>query len=109
MVHSEESKTAVGKPRGTITRDMPPPALVIEVVSPGAHNRARDYRHKHTEYAARCILDYWIVDPQDQRVTLCKWIDGAYEDTVFKECDRLDSDILPTFDLTVEQLFSLKH
>ncbi|MGJ3247540.1 MAG: Uma2 family endonuclease [Elainellaceae cyanobacterium] len=110
MVHSEESKAAlVGKPRGTITRDMPPPALVIEVVSPGAYNRARDYRHKHTEYAARCIGEYWIVDPQDQHVTLCKWVDGAYEDTVFKGGDRLDSDVLPNFDLTVKQLFSLKH
>jgi len=51
----------------------PPPALVIEVVSPGEANRSRNYRHKHTEYAARGIAEYWIVDPESRQVTLCQW------------------------------------
>jgi len=70
MVHSEESKAALaGTRRATITPDMPPPAIVIEVVSPGATNRARDYRHKRTEYAARGILEYWIMDPEERQIT----------------------------------------
>ncbi|MDX2242205.1 MAG: Uma2 family endonuclease [Leptolyngbyaceae cyanobacterium bins.302] len=61
-VHTEESRTALeGRSRNTLTRDMPPPALVIEIVSPGATNRTRDYRYKRTEYAAREISEYWIV------------------------------------------------
>ncbi|MCS6815178.1 MAG: Uma2 family endonuclease, partial [Cyanobacteria bacterium] len=42
-----------GKSRGIITRDMPPPLVVIEVVSPGGTNMVRDYRYKRSEYAAR--------------------------------------------------------
>lgn len=107
IVHSEESKAALaGKAWGTIMRDMPPPALVIEVVSPGAANRLRDYRYKHTEYAARQIMEYWIVDPQEKQVTLCRWMDGAYEDEVLKGKDCLSSSIVPEFDLTVADMFS---
>ena len=56
--------------RSTITSDMPPPALVVEVVSPGKVNRDRDYRYKRSEYAARGISEYWIVDPQVNKVTI---------------------------------------
>ncbi len=62
VVHTEESRAAlVGSNRNTLTRELPPPALVIEIVSPGSTNHTRDYRHKRTEYAAREILEYWIV------------------------------------------------
>jgi Uma2 family endonuclease len=109
IVHNEESKAAlVGKTRGTITRDMPSPALVIEVVSPGTNNRIRDYRHKHTEYAARCIAEYWIIDPQEQQITVCKWVDGAYEDRVFRGSDRIVSEVVPAFALTVDQVVKPK-
>lgn len=107
IVHSEESKAALnGQPRATLTREMPPPALVIEVVSPGATNRARDYRHKRTEYAARGISEYWIVDPETQQVTVCKWVDGQYEDTVFSGESRLESDVVPDWKLSIAQLFA---
>jgi Uma2 family endonuclease len=106
VILTPEAATALeGTTRATITRDMPPPALVIEVVSPGATNRLRDYRHKRTEYAARRILEYWIVDPQEQQISICKWIDGAYEDRVFKASDRIESDIVQAFALTAEKIF----
>lgn len=106
VVHTEESKAALtGSTRNTITRDLPPPALVIEVVSPGSANRARDYRYKRTEYAARGIVEYWIVDPETRQITVCKWVDGQYEDTVFTGTSRLESDVVPTWELTVAQVF----
>ncbi len=108
LVHSEESAVALqGMSRATITRDMPPPALVIEVVSPGETNRSRDYRHKRTEYAARGIAEYWIVDPETRQVTCCQWVDGQYEDTLLQGADSLASTVAPGLDLTVEQLFEL--
>ena len=107
LVHTEESKAALKEAkRATITRDMPPPALVIEVVSPGATNRARDYRYKRTEYAARGIAEYWIVDPQERQITVCKWIDGLYEDTVIRGSDRVQSDVVPSFRLAADQIFN---
>jgi Uma2 family endonuclease len=108
LVHTEASLAALaGATRATITRDMPPPALVVEVVSPGANNRSRDYRHKHTEYAARGIAEYWIIDPEERQVTVCQWVDGQYEDVIVKGAEPLPSVVIPALALTVDQLFAL--
>ena len=108
LVHSEASLAALaGTNRATLTRDMPPPLLVVEVVSPGEANRNRDYRYKHTEYAARAIAEYWIVDPQLRQVTVCQWVEGQYEDTVFTGIDPLRSAIVPDLEITIDQLFAL--
>jgi Uma2 family endonuclease len=107
LVHSEESAAALeGANRATITRDMPPPALVVEVVSPGEANRIRDYRYKRTEYAARGIAEYWIVDPETRQVTVCQWVEGQYEDTVVQGTEPIRSQVLPALVLTVDQLFA---
>ena len=107
LVHTEESKAALlGATRTTITRDLPPPALVIEIVSPGTTNRNRDYRYKRTEYAAREISEYWIIDPEMKQVTVCKWVEGQYEDTIFTGTNRLESDVVPGWELTVDQVFA---
>ncbi len=107
LVHTEESLAALtGATRATITHDMPPPALVIEVVSPGVENRNRDYRYKRTEYAARGIAEYWIVDPELQQVTVCQWVEGQYEDAVWRGTDAIASEVVPNWSLTVEQIFA---
>ncbi|MEM1254970.1 MAG: Uma2 family endonuclease [Cyanobacteria bacterium P01_H01_bin.21] len=106
LVHSEESKAALlGSKRATITRDMPPPVLVIEVVSPGQINRDRDYRYKHTEYAARVIAEYWIVDPEMGHITVCRWENGMYEDAVYKKDEAIISSLVTDFDLTPNTVF----
>ena len=66
--------------RSTITLDMPPPLLVVEVVSPGKQNRDRDYRYKRSEYAARGIAHYWIIDPQAKKFVCLDLVDGLYEE-----------------------------
>jgi Uma2 family endonuclease len=110
LVHTEESHVALtGANRATLTRDMPPPALVIEIVSPGTDNRNRDYRYKHTEYAARGIAEYWIVDPEMQQITVCQWVEGQYEDTVLKGEEPISSTILSNWQLTVAQVFAAAH
>ncbi|MFH7243071.1 MAG: Uma2 family endonuclease [Spirulina sp.] len=107
LVHSEESLLAIqDQPRATLTRDMPPPALVVEVVSPGEANRSRDYRHKRTEYAARGIAEYWIVDPETRQVTICQWVDGQYEDTLFQGNEAIQSTVVPQMALMADQLFA---
>jgi Uma2 family endonuclease len=110
VVHTEESKAAlIGSPRNLITRDMPPPMLVVEVVSSGTENRSPDYRYKRTEYAARGITEYWIVDPELKQITVCKWVEGQYEDTVLKGTATIKSDILPNWELIVEQVFAVAN
>jgi Uma2 family endonuclease len=63
----------------TIDLDLPPPILVIEVVSPGTTARERDYRYKRTEYAARGIEHYWIFDPEEKSATFLELVEGMYE------------------------------
>ncbi|MEH2383058.1 MAG: Uma2 family endonuclease [Nostoc sp.] len=99
----------IGSSRSLITRDMPPPALVVEVVSPGTENRSRDYRYKRTEYAARGITEYWIVDPQLKQITVCKWVEGQYEDTVLQGTATIASDVVPDLELMVEQVFAVAN
>lgn len=85
MVLSEETVTALtGATRSMITMEMPPPRLVVEVVSPGKENIDRDYRYKRAQYQAREIAEYWIVDPLIDRVTVLSLVEGLYEEAQFE-------------------------
>jgi Uma2 family endonuclease len=105
MVLSEEAAIALdGAKQSLITYDMPPPLLVVEVVSPKQENR--DYRHKRTEYAGRHIPEYWIVDPIAQKVTILQWVDGLYEEQVFQGEAAISSPQFAALNLTAAQVFS---
>ena len=91
--------------RSTIMPDMPPPALVVEVVSAGRANQNRDYRYKRSEYAARGISEYWIIDPQINKVTVLVLNEGLYEETVFEGDNAIASLVFPQLQLTAEQIF----
>jgi Uma2 family endonuclease len=107
MVHSEESLAAVfGAKRAIPMLYMPPPALVVEVVSPGTESRDRDYRHKQTEYAAREIPEYWIIDPELEQITLCLWVNGQYDDTIYQGDSVIQSTIVPAFNLSAAQVLA---
>ena len=92
--------------RSTIMPDMPPPALVVEVVSPGKLNRDRDYRFKRSEYAARGITEYWIIDPPINRVTVLILNEGLYEETSFEAEQAIASLVFPQLQLTANQIFA---
>ncbi len=84
IVLSEELEAALqGATRSTITTEMPPPRLVVEVVSPGKRNIDRDYRYKRSQYQARGINEYWIVDPISQQITVLTLVEGLYEEAIF--------------------------
>ncbi len=107
LVHSEDSWSALRHSKQAVIRhDMPSPSLIIEVVSPGKTNRDRDYRYKRTEYAARGVTEYWIIDPDEQQITLCLWIDGQYEDTVYEGDRILQSTIIPAFNLSTAKILA---
>ena len=91
-----------GATRSIVLMDMPPPLLVVEVVSPKQENR--DYRYKRTEYAARGIAEYWIVDPIEQKVTVLAWVEGLYEEQVFTGDNLIISTVLGDLELTVDRV-----
>ena len=105
LVLSEELVNLLeNETRSLIRREMPAPLLVIEVVSPGKEAEDRDYRYKRSEYAARGIPEYWIVDSIRQQVLLLTLIDGFYEEIIYQKCDRLQSNILPNFTLNITDI-----
>lgn len=105
MVLSEELAVALsGAKRSVVMPDMPPPLLVIEIVSPGSLNETRDYRYKRSEYASRSIAEYWIVDPQQAQITVLTLVEGLYEEAVFQGSDRILSPTLPNLNLTVDEV-----
>ena len=84
-----------------------PPLLVIEVVSPGSENRERDYRKKWGEYLQMGIPEYWIVDPEEQKVTVCLLEDNSYVSTEYTGQSPIRSGLLTDLTLNVEQLSRL--
>ena len=89
--------------RATITRKMPPPRLVVEVVSPGDEsedNYTRDYLDKRDQYAAIAIPEYWIVDPDRAWIMVGILISGAYQFETFTDNQTIVSPTFPELKLT---------
>jgi Uma2 family endonuclease len=93
--------------RLTITRRMPPPRLVVEVVSPGneeSQNYKRDYLDKRDQYAAIGIPEYWIVDPDRAWIMVGTLVSESYQFVVFKDHEAIVSPTFPELNLTTAQV-----
>jgi Uma2 family endonuclease len=79
------------------------PEIVMEVLSPGSDNRRRDLVAKRRLYHKYGVQEYWVVDQQNQSVLIYRYTKS--EEVVFKASDTLKSDLLPGFEISVENLF----
>ena len=105
IILGEECRAALETTkRGTITHDMPPPLVVIEVVSAGHENEARDYRFKRSEYAARGIAEYWIVDPVRSQITLLSWVEGFYDESIYTGDMVIKSGVIPEIEINLSDI-----
>jgi Uma2 family endonuclease len=83
--------------------------LAVEVVSEDDDSHKRDYDTKLAEYAAAGIPEYWIVDPQEKRITVLALPAGAttyVEHGVFRSGDVATSKLLADFAVDVEATFA---
>jgi len=107
VVRREEHLSKPDK-RLIITLDMPPPQLVVEVVSPYKSQRdknyKRDYIEKPQQYEQRGIREYWIVDPQARVVMVMVLVNGSYQATEFTGNQQIISPTFPELKLTAEQV-----
>ncbi len=101
VLSEEGAQELSGATRSIVLMDMPAPLLLVEVVSKGQEKR--DYRYKRSEYAARGVAEYWIVDPVAAQVTILELVDGFYEEQEFKDADRVISTVFPELNLTAAQ------
>jgi Uma2 family endonuclease len=93
--------------RNTIRLSMPPPMLVVEVVSPGELQWERDYVAKRTQYENLGIPEYWIVNPEEQTVLVLAQESQPYNPVgTFRQEQRIMSGQFPALNLTAAQLFA---
>jgi len=86
---------------------MPPPVLVVEVVSPGELQWHRDYVAKRLQYQDVGIPEYWIVDPQAQTILVLTLAGDTYTELGPATGEEpVPSRQLSTLDLTPSALFT---
>ncbi len=81
------------------------PLVVVEIVSP--ESVTRDYRYKRSEYAAIAVPEYWIVDPQEKKVTVLVFNEGLYDETVFSGSEKITSPQFSDLNISSEELFKI--
>lgn len=77
--------------------------LVMEIVSPD--NPERDTLKKRLDYALAGIPEYWIIDPEQETITVL-WLDAAeyVEHGIFRRSEQADSVILGGFVVLVDDV-----
>lgn len=87
--------------------------LVAEVVST---NWQDDYARKVEEYALLEISEYWIVDfrglgglqfignPKQPTFTVCRLVEGEYQQQQYRLGDRIESFLLPNLELRLDDI-----
>ena len=108
IVHSEQSAKAIsGLKQALLQFDMPPPALVVEIVSNSDTDKKshdRDYIEKRSEYAARGIPEYWIIDPIQQVILVLTLSTECYQEQMFTGQAAIVSPTFPELSLSANQV-----
>jgi Uma2 family endonuclease len=84
------------------------PALVIEILSPGAENARRDRIAKRHLYAKYGVKEYWIVDYKKRAIEVYV-LDGEMLNlsAVLTDQDEITSSVLPGFHCSVADIFAI--
>jgi Uma2 family endonuclease len=118
LVILREEHLQLTQRRLTIILDMPPPQLVVEVVSSGRTNRDRDYINKRAQYGATLaatakpigVDEYWIVDPNARTVLVLSLTGEEYQEVGhFCGEESILSSAFPELALTAEQVFQSEN
>lgn len=81
--------------------------LVVEVVSEGEVSRRRDLETKPAEYAKAGIAEYWIVDPEHERITVLSLVDQSYRvHGVFGPSEQAKSALFAGFAVAVNDVMA---
>jgi Uma2 family endonuclease len=85
-----------------------PPALVVEILSPST--RRRDEGIKKRLFDQKGVREYWLVDPKNCRVSICRRAaDGSFPIVSMLSAaadEQLETPLLPGFELSVSELFA---
>lgn len=98
---------AMSDREAVINFNEPPPILIVEVVSPST--KTDDYRSKRSEYGLLEVAEYWIVDPLDEKITLCTLAHQFYDSVEYQGDALIQSPTLPNLQLTAAQILIAKR
>ena len=80
-----------------------PPDIVVEILST---DRSRDLVRKRQLYAEAGVLEYWLMDPHSDTVTMLVLRDGTYvERAALTAADTLTTSLLPGLAIPLESIF----
>ena len=83
--------------------------LVVEVVSGSPSDRVRDLVTKRREYAEAEIPEYWIVDPQQETITVLRLDGEAYVELCTGERGSVvTSKVLPGLTIAVSEILDAR-
>jgi Uma2 family endonuclease len=117
IVHSAASQAAIFHDGKLLRADDPAPLLVVEVASSTKTDKQsrddlrsvedhRDDKEKRSEYAARSIPEYWIIDPDRAIVCILTLAGKQYQEVNFSGNQLIVSSTFPKLNLTAEQILS---
>ena len=80
------------------------PDIIVEILSPG--NSKRELQYKFELYEEAGVLEYWIVAPTEEFITIWYLEQGKYNRSKpFSAGQMITSDILPNFQIDTTDLF----
>ena len=84
------------------------PDLVIEIVSPGSENRARDLKAKRRLYGKYGVKEYWVVDNENRSVLIFRLNGEELEEvSILRNEDQFSSPLLPGLELKLSDIFNV--
>lgn len=82
------------------------PEIVIEILSPGRENIARDKVAKRQLYARHAVNEYWIVDTENRSIEVYRLQNQILDlAVVLKNSDEVTSPSLPGFACSLTKIF----
>ncbi|MBN3580987.1 Uma2 family endonuclease [Algoriphagus aestuarii] len=81
------------------------PDLIVEVLSPGSNKK--ELKNKYEVYEESSVQEYWIIHPSEETLVIYNLVEGKYQPSkLFSHGDIIKSEVLPGFELDLEEFFS---
>lgn len=82
------------------------PDLIVEILSPG--NSRVELQNKYELYQEYGVREYWVVHPIECTLLIYTLVEGKYQSSrLFTAGDRIRSEVLPGFELDLEEVFTV--
>lgn len=80
------------------------PELIFEVVSPGLDAHQRDYVEKRADYFEAGVVEYVIIDPKREKVTVLSQGKNEYRERVLEPEETYESPLLPGMEVKLAEV-----